>query len=444
MKARTDRRVDAGRAGRSGWARFVLALGVVVTACGPSKVADPDGMPAPSGEPTSASPGGTDGATDVPGSSDGASTSTSPEDATVSHDAPGGGGDASSAGDSGSTGGDAGPGACQPPAAGTKGTNPLFTDVFTADPAPFVDGCTFYIHADHDLAAPGQNAFVISDWFELSSTDLVHWTRTASSLTTGQTNTKGDTAILSVSTFAWANANAWASQMVAANGKYYWYVPLQQSSDNTMAIGVAVSDSRTGPFKDAIGKPLVNDQFEQSNEGYATAGDTPFTIDPTVFVDDDGAAYLHYGSFGRMNMARLNPDMISINGKMKEDSPQGFFEAGFLTKHSGLYYEIYAAGSNPATIDYSTSTSPMGPWKFRNGVKAATNVLDAFPTVSGQDAPTSHAGEIEFAGQWYIVYHVSNGPNGGGTYRREVAIDKMSFNADGTIAHVTPSKGLTF
>jgi beta-xylosidase len=397
-------------------------------------------MPAASSGASSS--GGTDATVGVPASSD-AATGASPDDATVSQDAPGG--DAGSTGDSGAPPAvDGGPMSCPAPAAGAKGTNPLFTDVFTADPAPFVDGCTFYIHADHDLAAAGQNAFVISDWFELASTDLVHWTRTASSLTTGQTNTKGDTAILSVSTFAWANANAWASQMVTANGKYYWYVPLQQSSDNTMAIGVAVSDSRTGPFKDAIGKPLVNDQFEQSNEGYATAGDTPFTIDPTVFVDDDGTAYLHYGSFGRMNMAKLNPDMVSINGTMKEDSPQGFFEAGFLTKHDGLYYEIYAAGSNPATIDYSTSTSPMGPWKFRNGVKAATNVLDAFPTVAGQDAPTSHAGEIEFAGQWYIVYHVSDGPNGGGTYRREVAIDKMSFHADGTIAHVTPSQGLTF
>ncbi len=414
----------------------------VVAACGTSGTDDPAGSPAPSSGPTRDALDASAAATSDAASSGDATTmpaATSADAATRTDGGIGAGTDSGGAG-----GSDAGQTICVSPPAGAKGTNPLFTDVFTADPAPFVDSCTFYIHADHDLAAPGENGFVIADWFELSSTDLVHWTRTSSSLTTDDTNTKGDTAILSVSTFAWANANAWASQMVAANGKYYWYVPLQQSRDNTMAIGVAVSSSRTGPFKDAIGAPLVDDQFEQSNEGYANAGATPFTIDPTVFVDDDGQAYLHYGSFGRMNMARLNPDMISINGKMKEDTPQGFFEAGFLTKHGGLYYEIYAAGSNPATIDYSTSTSPMGPWKFRNGVAKATNVLDAFPAASGQDAPTSHAGEIEFAGQWYIVYHVSNGPNGGGTYRREVAIDKMNFNADGTIEHVTPSKGLTY
>ncbi len=66
------------------------------------------------------------------------------------------------------------------------------------------------------------------------------------------------------------------------------------------------------------------------------------------------------------------------------------------------------------------------------------------PKVTGQDETTNHAGVAEFAGQWYIVYHVSNGPNGGGTYRRMVAIDKLTFNADGTIQPVTPSAALTF
>ena len=105
---------------------------------------------------------------------------------------------------------------------------------------------------------------------------------------------------------------------------------------------------------------------------------------------------------------------------MKEITPQGFFEAAFLTKRYDVYYEIYAAGQNPATIDYSTSTSPLGPWKYGG------RILDALPNVSGQDAATSHPGVAEFAGQWYPVYHSSNGPNGGCTYKREVAIDKLT------------------
>lgn len=131
--------------------------------------------------------------------------------------------------------------------------------------------------------------------------------------------------------------------------------------------------------------------------------------------------------------------MVSINGKMQESTPSGFFEAPFLMKRNNTYYEIYAAGSNPATIDYATSNSPMGPWK-RGG-----RVLDTFPkSPNDSDWPTNHAGVAKLGDQWYIVYHVSNGPNGGGTYRREVAIDKLNFNSDGSIQKVTPSKGLSF
>jgi beta-xylosidase len=224
----------------------------------------------------------------------------------------------------------------------------------------------------------------------------------------------------------------------AKNGKYYWYVPVNERGAG-MAIGVAVADSPEGPWKDALGKPLVNDKSEMANWGFSDAGQTPYTIDPTVFVDDDGQAYLQYGGFWRLVNARLNSDMISINGKMVESTPSGFFEAPYLIKRNGVYYEIYASGSaNPTTIDYATSSSPMGPWT-RKGT-----ILGKLPGVAGQDAPTNHAGVAEFAGQWYLVYHVSNGPNGGGTYKREVAIDKLYFNSDGSIKPVTPSSGLSF
>jgi beta-xylosidase len=312
---------------------------------------------------------------------------------------------------------------CTPPVAGSHGQNPLFTDQFTADPAPFVHDCTFYIQCGHDEAAAGQNSFVMKEWFLLASTDMVHWTKTVT---------------LKLSDFSWADANAWAGQMVTKGGKFYWYVPVNERGSG-MALAVAVADSPTGPFKDALGKPLVDDAFEMSNMGFRTPSDTPFTIDPTVFVDDDGQAYLHYGGFSRLIVAKLGSDMTSIDGKMQEVTPQGFFEAAFLIKHGGKYYEIYAAGSNPATIDYATSSSPLGPWKYGG------RVMDAFPKAAGQqDAPTNHSGVAELNGQWYIVYHTSSGPNGGGTYRREVAIDKLTFNSDGTIQKVAPSSGLSF
>jgi len=240
-----------------------------------------------------------------------------------------------------------------------------------------------------------------------------------------------------VSDFAWADANAWAGQVVKKNDKYYWFVPVQERGGG-MAIGVAVADSPSGPFQDAIGEPLINDAFEMSNVGFRTPSDTPFTIDPTVWVEEDGQAWLHYGGFSRMMVAKLADDMRSIDGTMQEVTPQGFFEAPYLFKHDGVYYEVYAAGINPATIDYATSDSPMGPWRYGG------RILDALPNVPGQDAATSHPAVAQFAGQWYLVYHVSDGPNGGGTYKREVAIEKLTIQPDGTIAKVTRSSGFSF
>ena len=334
----------------------------------------------------------------------------------------GGPGAGAGAGAAGTTNGGAGAGGsatCTPPVAGSIGKNPLFSDRYTADPAAMVDQCTFYIQCGHD---EGNTGFVMKEWFLLSSTDLVHWDKKVA---------------LSLKDFKWADANAWAGQMVTKNGKYYWYVPVNEAGSG-MAIGVAVADSPAGPFKDALGKPLIDDAFEISNMGFNAPGDTPFTIDPTVFVDDDGQAYLHYGSFGRMVGVKLGSDMISIPSKMKEITPQGFFEAAFLFKRGAIYYEMYAAGINPATIDYATSSTPLGPWKYGG------RVLDALPNVPGQDAATSHPGVAQFAGQWYMVYHLSNGPNGGGTYKREVAIDKLNFNADGSIQKLTRTAGLSF
>jgi len=335
---------------------------------------------------------------------------------------------------SGGTGAGGSTGACTPPAAGTKGKNPLFSDVYTADPAPFVYNCTFYINCGHDEG--GGTGFVMNNWFILKSKDMVTWTRVDKAL--------------ALSNFKWADSNAWAGQMVAKGGKFYWYVPVNKigSCPNNcgMAIGVAVADSPEGPFTDPLGKPLIDDVFEMSNMGFKLDSDTPYTIDPTVYVDDDGQAYMHYGSFGRVIHVKLGADMISVSGKMTEislgsinasDGKTDFFEAAFLTKRNGKWYEIYAAGSNPAAINYSTADNPAGPWK------GGGRVIDPLPTTS-TDGATNHSGVAEFAGQWYIVYHVSNGPNGGGTYHREVAVDKLNFNADGTIQKVVPSGGLTF
>lgn len=311
-------------------------------------------------------------------------------------------------------------GDCRGPVSGTSGVNPLFTKFYTADPAPLVHGCTFYIVCGHD---EGSTGFSLNEWYILSSTDMVNWSDNGGP-------------VLSWRDFSWAGGNAWASQMVERDGTFYWYVPVAERH-GPMAIGVAKSSSPTGPFSDAIGKPLVEDDWEMNVWNYRYDYQTPYTIDPSVLIDDDGQAYLYYGSFGRMVIAMLNDDMISISGMPVERTPQNFFEAPFAFKRNGIYYIMYAGGVNPATIDYATSSSPMGPWTYRG------RILGPLPN-NGPDKATSHSGVAEFDGQWYFVYHLSDGPNGGQTYKREVAVDKMYFNGDGTIKPIVRSGGLRF
>src|SRR5918999_4111263 len=107
--------------------------------------------------------------------------------------------------------------------------NPFVTDIFTADPGALVHDGTLYVYTGHDEAPLGFNDFVMRDWHVYSTTDAVHWT---------------DHGVrLALSDFAWANANAWAGDVVERDGKFYWYVPVNQAATNSMSIGVAVGDT---------------------------------------------------------------------------------------------------------------------------------------------------------------------------------------------------------
>ena len=281
--------------------------------------------------------------------------------------------------------------------------NPIITNIFTADPAPMVYNDRFYIYCGRDEAAVGQNQFVIREWRVLSTTDMVNWTDHG--------------APLRYNTFSWGTGDAWASQCVRGlDGRFYWYVSVNDNAPNGwMSIGVAVSDSPTGPFWDAKGTWLVNDQ---------TPNSSPLNIDPTVFVDDDGQVYMYWGSYWGLRAVRLKSNMIELDGPViTPQGVQGFWEAPFLWKRNGLYYLAYAAGANPAVIDYCTSNNPMGPWTYRG------RLCD---TVS---SPTNHPGVAEYKGNWYYVYHNANAP-GGGEYRRSVCAELMYYNADGTIRKI--------
>lgn len=163
--------------------------------------------------------------------------------------------------------------------------NPVVQTIYTADPAPMVYKDTVFLYVGHDEDA--SKYFTMKDWHIYSTTDMVNWR---------------DRGVgLSLKDFKWAKKDAWAGQVIERNGKFYWYVPMDQSNGKGMAIGVAVSESPTGPFKDALGKCLVTTGW----------GD----IDPTVFIDTDGQAYLYWGN-PALYYIKLNEDMVSYDGKI--------------------------------------------------------------------------------------------------------------------------------
>ncbi len=174
------------------------------------------------------------------------------------------------------------------PAAHAAG-NPFVTDIYTADPDAFVYGDRLYVDTDRDEAPLGAGDFLMREWRMYSTTDTVNWTDHG--------------VLMSLADFPWANRNAWAAEMVERDGRFYWYVPVNKASANSMSIGVATGDSPLGPFRDALGGPLIDN---------TTPNHSAFDIDPTVLVDDDGQAYIYWGSFSSPRAGKLADNMIEL------------------------------------------------------------------------------------------------------------------------------------
>lgn len=276
--------------------------------------------------------------------------------------------------------------------------NPVVRNIFTADPAALVYNGTVYLYTGHD---EGSTGYVMRDWKCFSSTDMINWTDRGTPL--------------AVSAFSWAKADAWASQVIYRNNKFYWYICAEHKTIPGKAIGVAVSTSPTGPFTDALGHALITNDM------------TKFTtiswddIDPTVFIDSDGQAYLYWGNTACMYV-RLNSDMISYSGSINNVTTQlpNYTEAPWLHKRGSTYYLSYAYGWEEQ-IAYATSSSPTGPWTYRGII---------MPRVITSN--TIHQSIIDFNNQSYFIYHNGALP-AGGSYKRSVCIEKFTYNADGTI-----------
>lgn len=250
-----------------------------------------------------------------------------------------------------------------------------------------------------------------------SSPDLVHWTRHRH--------------VLDVENVAWAAYAVWAPSAIEHKGRYYLFFGANDIKSNGQpgGIGVAVSDRPEGPFRDAIGKPLI---------GEIVNGAQP--IDQMVFRDDDGQFYMYYGGWKHANVVRLAPDLLSVlpfpdGTTYKEITPDpDYVEGSFMVKRKGVYYLMWSEGGWTGPdyrVAYAMGSSPVGPFK-RIG------------TILAQDGKIArgagHHSVVNVPGtdDWYIVYHRRPLGDDNG-HHREMAIDRMIFNEDGTIRPVVMS-----
>ncbi len=182
---------------------------------------------------------------------------------------------------------------------------------------------------------------------------------------------------------------------------------------------MAVSDRPEGPYKDALGKPLLtNDDCFDSQHYWAC-------IDPAIFIDDDGTPWILWGN-GQCYYAKLKDNMIEIEGEIKRINFDGFAftEAPWVHKHKEKYYLTYAS-EFPEKIAYAMADNIEGPWEYKG-------ILNE---IAG-NSNTNHQSIVEFKNQWYFVYH-NGGINPNGTsYSRSVCIDKLQYNSDGTIKRI--------
>lgn len=272
---------------------------------------------------------------------------------------------------------------------------PIIQTKYTADPAPMVYNDTVFLYTTHD--EDDAEGFKMQDWLLYTSTDMVNWTDHG--------------VVASLKSFDWVKRDngAWAEQVVERNGKFYMYCPIHGNG-----IGVLVSDSPYRAFKDPLGKPLVW-QKEHWDD-----------IDPTVFIDEDGQAYMYWGN-PNCYYVKLNEDMISYSGdivKLKE-TPEHYQEGPWFYKRNGHYYLAFASTCCPEGIGYAMSDSPTGPWKTKGYIMRPT-----------ERTRGNHPGIIDYKGKSYVFglnYDLLKLETNTHYERRSVSVAEMHYNEDGTI-----------
>ena len=285
--------------------------------------------------------------------------------------------------------------------------NPVIRDQFTADPTARVFNGKMYLFPSHDIPAPEsfprKDWFCMADYHVFSSSDLTDWTDHG--------------VIVSQENVAWVNPTSfsmWAPDCIERNGKYYFYFPANVKSGRGFGIGVAIADKPEGPYT-PLPEPIAN----------------VMGIDPSVFIDKDGQAYIYY-SLGRIFAARLKDNMTELASEpvVVGDLPtKGLVEGPFFFERNGIYYMTYPHVENTIErLEYAIGDNPLGPFRV-TGV-----IMDETPMGTW----TNHHSLVQYNDQWYLFYHNSAySPNF--DKNRSVCIDSLFFNDDGTIRKVIPT-----
>ncbi len=320
----------------------------------------------------------------------------------------------------------------------SKPNQPLVTHIYTADPSAHVFDGKIYIYPSHDLDHDGPDndngdQYRMEDYHILSMDGV-----DAPCIDHGEA--------LHMKDIPWVSKQMWAPDVAFKDGIYYLYFPARDK-DGIFRLGVATSNNPTGPFT--------------AEQNYIPGS---FSIDPAVYMDEDGKAYIYYGGLwgGQLEkwqtgsfvsdaagpsgnepalgpmVAELSSDMLTFKNPPQEikiidelgnlltagDEDRRYFEGPWMHKYNGLYYLSYSTGSTHYLV-YATGTDPKGPFTYQGRI---------LEPVLGW---TTHHSIIEFEGKWYLFYHdcsLSNGVN----HKRCVKFTELKYNADGTIQTISP------
>lgn len=321
-------------------------------------------------------------------------------------------------------------------------SQPLYPEIYTADPSAHLFNGKIYIYPSHDVDAgtpenDNGDHFDMRDYHVLSMDSI-----------NGKVTDHG--VVLSVEDIPWAGRQLWAPDAAFKSGTYYLYFPAKDKND-VFRIGVATSKNPAGPFK-AEPEPIPGS----------------YSMDPTVFTDTDGTSYMYFGGIwgGQLQkwengvynkdgsltdsekedepaiaprIAKMSDDMLSFSEDVREiqivdkegnplltrDHDRRFFEGIWMHKFNGKYYLSYSTGDTHYLV-YATGDNPYGPFTYQG------KFMDP---VQGW---TTHHSIIEVGGKWYLFYHDTQ--LSGKTHLRNVKVTELTHNEDGSIALIKPMK----